>query len=510
MHYLDKLPYAKHQAEPDECFPGTRAGVISEIIQWFAQPVEDTAERLFWLYGVAGCGKSTIAQTVAQQLSAQRRCVSFFFDASRQADAGLKHVFATISRDIADLNNNWKASLIRTLRGSAKASNSSTVKSQFENLILEPAKGLDSIGPILIIIDALDESGSLKERAPLLQALTSITKLSPYFRFLVTSRPESDIVDALGDHNYAWVRPSRLDQVDQKSTNRDIWNFVHHHLLQVSMLKDEWIDDWADEITARSDQLFQWAFTACKYIIGDGSVGWNSLERLQEFLESNTYTGLDALYMAILDRLCTFQPGDATSHRFQVIMGRVLSVREPLSIEALSALWSDEEDRSQVRSILSPLGSLLQGVSGKQEPIQPLHASFIDFLTVKERSGRYWVDIQQQDEMLLRASLREMKKLLRFNICKLETSYLFNRFIPNLVSQIQQFIPPHLAYACCFWLDHLHNITPTNEWCKHIYVFMQRNLLFWLEVLSLLNKTERAHIQLLLLMDWLECVVRHL
>jgi hypothetical protein len=504
MQYLKDLPYAKNQVERSECYPGTRTGIITEIIQWFTQPLSDTAERLFWLHGVAGCGKSTIAQTIARQLGAQRRCVSFFFDTSRQADAGLKHLFSTISRDLADLNDDWKASLIRTLKGSAKATNSSTVKAQFENLILEPAKNLDVIGPILIIIDGLDESGSIKERTPLLQALANITELPPHFRFLVTSRPESYIVDALGDHSHVWVRSSRLDQVDQKSTDQDIWNFVHHRLSQVRTLRDK----WADEITARSGQLFQWASTACEYIVGDGTVGCNPLERLQEFLGSDTYTGLDALYMAILDRLCTFQPGDATSRRFQVIMGRILCVREPLSLEALSALWTDEDDRDQVESILSPLGSLLRGVSGKHDPIQPLHASFADFLKIKERSGQYWINVQQQDQLLLQASLREMKKLLKFNICKLETSYAFNRDVPELDSSIKQFILPHLSYACRFWLDHLFAVTPDKEWCKDIYMFMQRYLLFWLEALSLLNRTERAHIQLSLLGHWLERMVR--
>lgn len=226
MQYLNGLPYAKNQAEPEECHPGTRGAVMTEIIQWFAQPLSDTAERVFWLHGVAGCGKSTIAQTIARRLRAQKRCVSFFFDTSRRADAGLKHLFATISRDLSDINNDWKASLIRTIKGSAKAISSSTVKAQFENLIMKPAEDLEGIGPVLIIIDALDESGSREEREALLKALAHIIELPRHFRFLITSRPEPDIVNALGDH--VWVRPSRLDRVDQASTDQDIRNFVRH------------------------------------------------------------------------------------------------------------------------------------------------------------------------------------------------------------------------------------------------------------------------------------------
>ena len=63
------------------------------------------------------------------------------------------------------------------------------------------------------------------------------------------------------------------------------------------------------------------------------------LERLQELLESRSFDGLDGLYKGILDRVSDFEPGDKTSRRFKAIMGRILSVREPLPLEALSALW---------------------------------------------------------------------------------------------------------------------------------------------------------------------------
>jgi hypothetical protein len=499
------LPYAKYQAEPEECHPGTREAVITEIVQWFVQPLEDTAERLFWLYGVAGCGKSTIAQTIARQLSDQKRCVSFFFDATRQVDKAVNHLFSTISRDLADLNDGWKASLIRTIKGSAKASNSSTVKAQFENLMLKPAKDLEVIGPILIIIDALDESGSREQRSALLQMLARIKELPSHFRFLVTSRPEPDIVEILGDN--AWVRPSRLDRLDQASIHHDIRSFVHHRLSQITVLKNIWNDKWVDEITSSSGQLFQWAFTACKYISGDGTVGCDSLERLQQIITSRNYNGLDSLYHTILERLCIFQPGDVTHRRFQVIIGRVLSVRQPLSLDALAALWSEEEDKNQVENILLPLGSLFRGVSGQHEPIQPLHVSFINFLTDKTRSGRFWIDLQYQDEMLSRASFRQMQNTLRFNICGLETSYVFDRDITDLQSRVQRSIPSHVSYACCFWIDHLRTLAQTEEWGNYLYAFMQRYLLFWIEVLGLLNKVDRALVQLSILKNWLEGMV---
>jgi hypothetical protein len=459
----------------------------------------------FWLHGVAGCGKSTVAQSIVEQMTSQRRCVSFFFDASRQTEAGPSFLFGTISRDLADLNEGWKASLVRAIQSSVKVRESSTVKTQFENLMLLPAKEVDMIGAILIVIDALDECGSQDQRAMLLQILSRLEELPTSFRFLITSRPERDITIAFSKQR--WIKASNLDQPEELSTNDDIHQFVRNRLKDVPELEGKPIDKFAHQISARSGGLFQWAATACKYINGDGKVGCDPIGRLGEVLTSVSFDGLDGLYGSILDRLCAFQPGDRIESLYHIIMGRVLSLQEPLSLAALSELWFDEEDKEQAKSILSPLGSLLRGVSTLDEPIHPLHASFPDFLKDKMRSSKFWVDIDRQATMVSAASLREMQKLLRFNMCGLETSYVFNHAIKDLDYRVKHCIPSHLSYACCFWVDHLHTITPTKQWCDRLYIFMRHYFLFWLESLSLLGRVERAHVELSMLNTWLGSTV---
>jgi hypothetical protein len=502
---LNALPYACLQREHETCDTGTRLSVITEIIDWFSQDLDHNANRVFWLHGVAGCGKSTIAQSIVEQMTAQRRCVSFFFDASRQTEAGPGYLFSTISRYLADLNPGWRASLVNVIQSSIKARESSTVKAQFDNLMLLPAKEVDMIGPILIIIDALDECGSQDQRAALLQVLSRLEELPISFRFLITSRPEKDIMTIFS--KIPWVKASDLDRSDELITNSDIRQFVRKRLENVAELEGKPIDDLARQISDCSGGLFQWASTACKYIHGDGKVGCDPVGRLMEVLTSVSYGGLDGLYGSILNHLCAFQSGDRTERLYQTIMGRVLSLHEPLSLAALSELWFDEEDKEQAKNILSPLGSLLRGVSDVNKPIQPLHASFPDFLRDKMRSKKYWVNTDRQAEMLSAACLRKMRELLRFNICNLETSYVFNRDVVDLGSRIKQCIPTHLSYACCFWVDHLHTVTCTTEWCGRLNVFMECYFFFWLEVLSLLNKVERAYAQLKILSGWFASTV---
>jgi hypothetical protein len=72
--------------------------------------------------------------------------------------------------------------------------NTSDVLQQWEKLIMEPAKALSEgmVGPIVIVIDVLDESGSAHSRFHLLRILAdeNITKLPPHTNFgdIATSR----------------------------------------------------------------------------------------------------------------------------------------------------------------------------------------------------------------------------------------------------------------------------------------------------------------------------------
>jgi hypothetical protein len=126
-----------------------------------------------------------------------RPCVSFFFNASTRVDSGPDRLFATISRHLTEFSDDWKACLVNLLKQSITTRDCSTVEEQFENFIIRPTDMLDNIRPMLIAIDGLDECGIVQQRQRLFEVLKRFSKLPPYFRFLVTSRPEADIVHVL-------------------------------------------------------------------------------------------------------------------------------------------------------------------------------------------------------------------------------------------------------------------------------------------------------------------------
>src|SRR5690348_13306247 len=68
-----------------ECLQETRAETLKFIKDWLMQP--SGSQNILWLHGVAGCGKSTIASTIATYFQAIRRLGAFlFFDRSAKSE----------------------------------------------------------------------------------------------------------------------------------------------------------------------------------------------------------------------------------------------------------------------------------------------------------------------------------------------------------------------------------------------------------------------------------------
>jgi hypothetical protein len=441
-----------------------------------------------------------------------KRCAWYFFDASKQSGSGPEQMFSTLSRTLADMDAKWRESLVKIVKPSRRLQTTVNVKEQFENFILEPAKTFEPMGPILIVIDALDESGSRQDRAQLLGMLSRLDELghSGHFRFLITSRPEEDISSALA--NRTWVHSTDLTTIDEISTDHDIKLYIDKELSHIPALMRKWPEKpWLDLIVTRAEHLFQWAFVACAFIGGAGQPSADHVKRfirLRDNPKDVRLGKLDQLYTTVLRDLYASDPGEDDDNipQFRRVLGRILCAREPLSLDALTKLRTDEGDEEEIERVVCCLGSLLKGVNRSQrhEPIQPLHASFIDFLTDRDRSSEFYVEKKPEDGVLARSSLRVMNELLRFNMCSLASSYVRNGDIDDLPTRVKDNIPEHLAYACRYFADHISGCIESHEMLEPIHELLRKKLLFWLEALSLLKNTSQALTELLALQTWIK------
>jgi hypothetical protein len=498
------MPYAKGaRFDPNQgCLPGTREKVIAEICDWANQDGDDTP-RIFFLKDVAGAGKSAIAHEIARRFDMLKRLgSSYFFDHAHQGEYSPNNVFSTIGRDLADLDPARKASLLEVVRGQRALRTTFVPSVQFKEFILDPAQDLTTVGPTVIVIDAMDESGNEQSRKGLLSVLgNEAADLPSNFRLLITSRAEQDIMDALHGRKHVLCRS--LNEIDPRPMSA-IARFVEDQLGDIMALKYKWPNNgWCRLLVEKSEGHFQWASTACLFVKGDGKYGQDPVKQLERLLRENL-CGLDQLYLGILRQIFG-DDDDLTEdfkHHFHLVMGCILAAKEPLPKPALQKLCNEDKLGTKVEAIVKPLGALLSLPTQESNPIMLLHTSFRDFLTDCSRSKAYYIDISLCSDNLALSSLSVMKDELCFNICQLETSHLRNNDVVDLVTRTKKFIHSQLSYSCCFWAEHVHATTFRPRIGAQVREFFKTKLLYWLEVLSLINKVPTALAALSSIIIW--------
>ncbi|KAJ7022314.1 hypothetical protein C8F04DRAFT_1402442 [Mycena alexandri] len=246
-----------------QCLSGTRQGIIEKIFDW----VNDSDQsRVLVLSGAAGTGKSAIAHTISLRFHELKRLGSSFFFLPGHQERLPETLFSTIARDLADLDPNWKDASMEVIRDNHAICKTSSIMEQFEEFILRPAtrKRLQFyLGPVVIVIDALDASGDQEDREFVLSMLSQRTKELPdNFRILVTTRPEPDICHTF--HSSEDVLWWDMDDVTGPSNLPDITAFFADELSRVAGLNSNHND--CCTLTAKSEGNFGQAAAACAYL----------------------------------------------------------------------------------------------------------------------------------------------------------------------------------------------------------------------------------------------------
>ena len=129
------------------------------------------------------------------------------------------------------------------------------------NPSLEPLRDVHIVGPILVVIDAIDESGDTTGGTGLHAFLAeNLQRLPSNFRVLITSRPEHVILSALARAPSVKVR--YMDDTELAAeTHNDILTFVR------AKLSTNKFGDYVEALAVKAEGLFQWAAVACQLVL---------------------------------------------------------------------------------------------------------------------------------------------------------------------------------------------------------------------------------------------------
>lgn len=513
---------AEAQPEIDDiCLPGTRTEVIDAIVQWAIgaesmvasddAPVEslpqsaialrsDDTSRVLWVCGVAGSGKSAIWRTVASRLEETHRLGARYVFSANRAATKPSNLFATIARKLADRNHMLKKNLVDSIKDDTDLRETKSCIKQFKSFIIQPATELPTVGETFILIDAFDESADIRDRGrkDVLDMLTrEAHTLPPGIRFIVTSRKEPDVVQALQTPPEG-VDVLFMDNIPPDLTSRDITLFIHNTLRPAAELHQDHIA----ALIVKAGLSFQWAFTACQFIT-DYYGGVIPGERLEELLQTEDQN-LDQLYAKILS-MHFGSRSEKELKRLRLVLGFVVSAQEPLALKVLKALITNPPEASvystpeaMLGSTLPFLSSLLSGTHSEDIGISPLHPSFREFICSPERSNPFTVVTETSHLLMAQGCLRVMEQELCFNICRLPTSSKANRDIEGLDALIHQYISSPLSYACRYWMYHASCVPVwPDELAKEVTAFFETRLLWWLEVMSVMHASFQDVLDLL-------------
>lgn len=464
-------------------------------------------EQVCILEGIAGKGKSTVAQTVALR-SGRTLGASFFFarDVDRLNTA--KDFFTTIAYQLALTRIDFANAIGKALE-SAPDAPTKTLHEQFRRLVLEPLHHLCPRGilPTVIVIDALDECEKEESNTVLRLILQEIHRL-PSFQVFITTRPEPHVLDILANPRYS-THHFRLN-ITNFDTERDLQVYLRSRLsftyVQENLpnLEPGWgaSDELIMSLAHAVGKLFIVAATAVTFIL-DRNV--NDPEHqaealLQNFDRScptndNPYHSLDTLYNQILDLSIPPRSQSVVTRRFQDVVGAIIVLQDPLALQPLANLLRNVKS-GDLKNILCSLHSVVSSTS-ETEPLRLYHASFPDFIVNSVRCTRQELVIDTSDQHR-RLAFRcfAVMKTLKMNICDLKDSEKYNKkaAIPDLQERTKEKIPAELDYSCRYWAVHLANSnTVDKELFSQLRDFVYTHLLHWLEALSLIGKLDIAY-----------------
>ena len=459
-----------------DCLEGTRLQTLQRIDEWVNA---EGYPNVLLLIGGAGTGKSTIATTVAgkYQRSKQLGCHIFFLRGS--SDPG--NVIESIAYSLAVYSQTIAESLAKQMEssGDLKPSN---LKTKFDILFRDTLSSVaaDVGSPILIVLDALDECGTPETRQSLINVLKhGLPSLPSNFRFLVTSRPEGDL------HPFISLPPPRVHtlELDRKveENKLDVYTYIKHELedlrsSSVFVIPQDWKwDEGVQSLAASADGLFIWASTAIKFISENkpGRFG-----RLKNLVENGNTLDLNELYATILKN--AFKWDKEMEGTFVGIFSLILFNKSPLSDEAINGILGVDT----VSEVLMYLQSLIVYEPG--DLIKIRHASFYDYL-VSCKEMPWYIDPDVQKAYIASKCLERMGDSLRYNICNIPSSFVFNTDVPDIDNLVTRYIPPFLRYICCNWVHHLQDVPYSQELYSRLRSFVYNQLLFWFEALSLTN-----------------------
>lgn len=361
--------------------------------------------RLFWIKAGPGIGKSAIAANLAHR---QRKEVfaTWFCDAKSNERKDPSKAIKSIAFQLALRWEEYRARLMRALHLYVNASDDACDEARkeldkkssqdlFLTLLAEPMKDLDwNQHKLVIVVDALDEAADENGSNRITELIgRELRSLPQWVGFVVTSRPEADVVDRLRG-----FKPYVVDAEDPRNLV-DVRLWYKEHLggrPELTKLSDAERQSLEDLVVERSNGMFLYL----KTVEEDLNEGTITANQLRQQLETGR-SGLPGLYGRYYD---SFQDrfgsdyGTSAKPLLRLLFAAGGPLPEDLACETLG--WNGE----QFLTCRNRLGSFVVETPGGHELF---HDTLTEWLN-DTPSGPFHLDAALGRQMLADVLFKEV------------------------------------------------------------------------------------------------------
>lgn len=375
----------------------TREWIFKEVDGWLDD--RGSQNRVMVISGNAGMGKSVIAAVICQRMQDTERLAGSHFcqhNNVRYRDPRL--MLQSLACHMSHALPEYKAALVEQLSRNVGADlDHLGVEELFALLFKEPLCAVVDPGRnSLIVIDGLDES-EYQGRNELLDVIANhFGKLPLWIRFLVTTRPERNIVESLKR-----LKPFQLEPSGEQNLE-DIELFFRKQLEHV--IKQERVDSVVRKLVEKSEGLMLYAYFLVEVIVQ------NVCLLDQGLLDGHFPLGISSVYFSYFKRLEEELRKQVSieEDKFLKLLCIVTASREPLPLAFIAKVLglgtngNSTVDQRKTNKAISCVSTLLPVRNGR---LHIIHKSVKDWLTDKSVYGDHDFAVEESEGHCILASL---------------------------------------------------------------------------------------------------------
>lgn len=358
----------------------TREWVFTKVQNWLDDRLSQN--RVMVISGKAGMGKSIIAAVICKRMQDTGRLSGSHFcqynnARYRNPQLMLQSLACHLSQTLSEYKQALVEQLSRNLGGDL---NSMSVEELFSLLFKEPLCAVGDPGRhMLIVIDGLDES-EYNGRNELLDVIANhFRKLPSWIRFLITTRPATNITAKLKH-----LKPFELESDDEKNIE-DIRTVLSNRLQHLTNSSE--IENVVEKLVVKSEGLMLFVHFLILYIEENPAI----LRRAK--LDDILPVGVSSVYHSYFKRL----EGELLDWNLSIkedsfmnLLAAITASREPLPIDFVSKiLVPSRTSPSAKRKVLNAVNTVSSLLYIRDGRLDVIHKSVKDWLTDRASYGNH-------------------------------------------------------------------------------------------------------------------------